>query len=181
MNIACTKCKDIFLLPSPRCAAGRLSLTAGPTGLVRVETLAKAKKVWKNSSLQCAEAPPQCHSECTWASGPPKEMKIAVLVTLAQAGVHVRTEETGFPPSRKRLDGGDFRESEARNLALPVGVLRPQPRARFLSRDCGIGMTRLVDSSTPSNPFPRSGVRATFSRPSRDRVISCLTSFPGVS
>jgi hypothetical protein len=39
--------------------------------------------------------------------------------------------------------------SEARNLALPVqGKLReesrtsPVSRARFLSRDCGIGMTR---------------------------------------
>ena len=45
----------------------------------------------------CGKTLPICHSECTGACGPPKEMKIAVLVTPAQAGVHVRTEETGFP------------------------------------------------------------------------------------
>jgi hypothetical protein len=37
----------------------------------------------------------------TWACGPPKELKIALVVTPAQAAVHVSPEEAGFPPFGK--------------------------------------------------------------------------------
>jgi hypothetical protein len=36
-----------------------------------------------------------------WAFGPLEEMKIAVVVTSAKAGIHVRPEEAGFPRSRE--------------------------------------------------------------------------------
>jgi hypothetical protein len=47
-------------------------------------------------------------AEGSWAGGPPGGMKI--VVTPAQAGVHVSTQEGGFPLSRERPAGGDFRE-----------------------------------------------------------------------
>jgi predicted secreted protein len=41
------------------------------------------------------------HAECTWTWGPPNEMKIEVIVTPAQAGVHVSPEQAEFPLSRE--------------------------------------------------------------------------------
>jgi hypothetical protein len=42
-----------------------------------------------------------CHSEWTWACGPPIEMKINAVVTPAQAGVHLSPGEGGFPLARE--------------------------------------------------------------------------------
>jgi len=53
-----------------------------------------------------------------WASGPPNDMKIPLVVAPAQAGVQFRI--TGFPLSRERRGRGVFRESAATDLELAL-------------------------------------------------------------
>jgi len=83
-----------------------------------------------------------CHSEGPWACGQPIEMEVNLSSPPAEAGVHVPDEVDS------RLRGNDVVgvtfERAQRGISPCSRVDRGRKlRARFLSRDCGIGMTAL--------------------------------------